>query len=146
MKNDLSYKDVPRNWALCLQDDCPQCETCLRYAAGRLMPAGTTHHAVVLPAARQDDSCQLFVRNEPVTVARGMKDIFKDVPSYEVDHLRQCLIACIGSKSHYDRYRNGEYPITPDLQARIAAIFQRLHIDAQPHYDTTPEAYYFPEP
>ena len=146
MKNKLSYNDVPSDWALCLQDDCPRCETCLRHAAGRLMPAATTHHAVVLPAARQGDDCRLYVKNERVTMARGMKGIFAGVPSEEVPRLRKSLIGCIGSKSHYYRFRNGEYLIDPKLQARIADIFHRICPDLQPRYDNTTEAYYFPEP
>ena len=145
MKTELNYHDAPHGWALCLQDDCPLHETCLRHAVGHLMPAGTTHHAVVLPAARQGDSCRLYVKNERVTMARGMKGIFQNLPAWEVQKLRNSLIACIGSKSHYYRYRNGDYLINPDLQGRIAAIFHAHRPGLLPHFDETTEAFYFPE-
>lgn len=145
MKNELNYHDVPRSWALCFQHDCPLRETCLRHAAGALMPAGTTHHEVVFPSARQGNSCKLYVKNERVTMARGMKGIFHNLSSWEVQKLRTSLIECIGSKSNFYRYRKGMYVINPTLQSRIAAIFHAHRPGLQPHFDETIEAFYFPE-
>ena len=60
----LTYSDIPHDWAICYQSDCPLSAQCLRHHAALLAPANLLHHDVVLPAARHDDDCQAFVPND----------------------------------------------------------------------------------
>ncbi|MBQ7461007.1 MAG: hypothetical protein IJS63_01955 [Bacteroidaceae bacterium] len=140
----LSYSDAPSGWAVCLQDDCPLREGCLRYAVGRLMPEGTLQHNMVLPAARQGDQCRLFATSEPVQIAYGMRQMLPRAANGNIRALRQELYDVFGSTPQFYRYRDGRYPITPEQQARIAELFQKHGIAEKPLYDRTSKEYFFP--
>ena len=97
MMKKLSYKDAPRDWAICFQNDCPLSDRCLRHAVAQLAPSTLTHHVTVLPAARQGDQCSLFASTEPVRIARGMTGIMKGIPSGKATDLRKELYNIFGS-------------------------------------------------
>ncbi|MBR1682418.1 MAG: hypothetical protein IJ700_03565 [Bacteroidaceae bacterium] len=140
----LTYKDAPHDWAICFQDDCPRRERCLRHAVALLAPPALTHHATVLPAAREGDPCSLFATAEPVRLARGMKGIMQGVPKGQTTDIRQGLYGIFSSCPHFYRYRRGDYDITPEQQERVAALFRKHGITTEPHYDKTTIDYYFP--
>ena len=143
MMKKLSYKDAPRDWAICFQNDCPLSDRCLRHAVAQLAPSTLTHHVTVLPAARQGDQCSLFASTEPVRIARGMTGIMKGIPSGKATDLRKELYNIFGSCAHFYRYRSGRYPVTPELQKSVARLFHKHGIETEPHYDETTLSYYF---
>ncbi|MBQ9294822.1 MAG: hypothetical protein IJ219_07855 [Bacteroidaceae bacterium] len=142
----LSYSDAPTDWAVCLQDDCPLAQNCLRRTIGRMMPEGTLQHAIVLPAAREGDRCRLFAQAEPVQIAHGMSHLLDGLPSGLASTLRHRLYDIFGSKPQFYRFREGRYAISPEQQARVAALFTEYGITAKPQYDSTTEEFYFPHP
>ena len=142
----LTYSLAPHDWAICFQDDCPMKDTCLRYAIARLAPTGITHHVTVLPTARQGDHCTLFATKEPVQIARGMKNLLPRAARGELKRLHEGLYAIFGCKSRYYIYREGKYPITPQQQQSIEALFRRHDINRMPNYDSITEEFYFPKP
>ena len=73
-----------------------------------------------------------------------MKGIMKGIPSGLAMDLRQGLYTIFGSCPHFYRYRAGRYPVTPELQERVAALFRKHGITTEPHYDETALSYYFP--
>ena len=141
---ELTFKDAPHEWAICFQDDCPLAKSCLRHAVAMLAPADLTRHVTVLPAARKDGQCSLFATAEPVRIARGMKRLIPRIYSEKVTAIRQGLYGIFGSKSSYYRYRDGDYVITPEQQARIAALFRKHGVEAEPVYDHTSHTFFFP--
>ena len=143
---ELKYSDAPHDWAICFQNDCPLAKRCLRHAVARLAPAGLTHHVTVLPTAREGDHCRLFATAEPVKIARGMRRMLPRAAHGELQEVRKGLYAIFGSMPHYYRYRNGRYPITPQQQQSVAALFSRLGFKEPPRFDTTDEDFYFPMP
>ena len=143
---DLNYADAPYNWALCFQNECPLHGTCLRYAVGQLMPANVTHHETVLPTARNAQGCCHYVETKRVVMARGMTHLFDGLSRWEAEELRKRVKACFGSHMQYYRYRNGVYPIPPEMQARIVRIFNDFKAGLLPRFDSTTEAFYFPKP
>ena len=145
MKN-LAYADAPHDWALCFQNECPLHDTCLRYAVGRLMPSNVTHHETVLPTAREEGNCCHYVEAKRVVMAQGMTDLFKGLPRWEAEELRKRVKAYFGSHMRFYRYRSGLYPITPEMQERIAHIFNDFKPGLQPHFDNISETFHFPKP
>ena len=143
---ELTYYQAPHDWAICFQDDCPLKDTCLRHAIARLAPDSLTHHSIVLPAARHGDRCSLFATKEPVQFARGMKSLLPRAARGELRLLREGLYAIFGSTSRYYLFREGKYPITPQQQQSIQALFRRHGINSAPHYDSIIEEFYFPKP
>ena len=139
----ISYSDAPLDWAVCLQDDCPMAQNCLRRAVGRKMPKNTLQHAIVLPAARQDNKCRLFIKAEPVQMAYGMTHLLDGLSTGQASTLRHRLYNIFGSKSQFYRFREGRYAISPQQQASVAALFEKNGITKKPTFDRTTEEYYF---
>ena len=140
----LSYSLAPSDWAICYEHDCPLADKCLRHAVALLAPSNLTHHNTVLPAAREGDTCRLFATAEPVQLARGMRSMLPRVYSEKVTAIRRELYDIFGSVAGYYRYRDGEYDITPDLQARVEAAFRKHGVEEPPKFDHTTLTYYFP--
>lgn len=141
---DLIYSDVPSDWALCFQTSCPLADTCLRHHAATLLPADVRHHNAVCPQARTADACSMYVSDTPVQIAIGMTHITDGYNPWDARDIKQQLFECFGSRTHYYRYRNGEYPIPPAKQQEVADIFRRLGHTKPPVFDHLKEAYYFP--
>ena len=171
--NDLTFTDFPLNWALCFQADCPLASRCLRYRGGTLLPAGKPAWMAVNPKLRKSDDCKLFVADEPVRMAYGMKGLDNDLNVIEAQQLHEALYDFFGSRSRYYRFRNcrddrptsvsgldntdvtfaadaraarNTFGITPQQQAAIADIFRRLGLKGEPQFDYYEWQYYFPEP
>lgn len=146
MNKSLQFSDVPHNWAICYQHDCPLADTCLRHHAAMLAPANLMYHVSVLPGARTAEGCTLFVADKPVVLARGMKRMFPTAEPWKDPVLRKGLEGIFGCHAQYYRYRSGRFLITPEQQARVAALFRKHGINSTPRYDQTEELYYFPMP
>lgn len=141
---ELNYSDIPHTWAVCFQNDCPMAQQCLRYHAAQLLPADKKTHNTVLQTARNDESCQLYVADQPVKVAYGMTKLFSGLKPLAASDLRQQVEVVFGSRTQYYRYREGRYPISPKQQALIADIFARNGLSADLKFDRIEEKYYFP--
>ena len=98
---DLTYSEVPFNWALCFQSDCQQASTCLRHHAARLIPKSVTKHVAVTPSARKADGCRMFVADEPVQVAYGMNQITEGYNPWAARDIHARLYECFGSRAHF---------------------------------------------
>ena len=145
MSQVLHFSDAPRNMAICLKEDCPMAGECLRRRVAKLAPKGMTSHNVVLPAAwSAGRRCSMFVSVEPQPVAYGMKGLFGGMPAWEAKKVREAVMPIFGRKSHFYRYREGRYPISPEMQAKVAEVFRRNGYDAAPKYDRMEQQIYFP--
>ena len=143
MDSSLHFSDVPKEWAICLQSDCPLAASCLRHHAGTLAPDDLKHHECVLPGARTGGACSAFVANHPVRLARGMKRLLKGIDYGKSMVMRKQLYNIFGSKSQYYRYCEGRWPIPPEQQARVADLFRQNGIASEPQYDDYFEGFYF---
>ena len=143
MNKTLQFSDIPGDWAICFQNDCPLAATCMRYHAAMLVPADLQHHNCVLPGARRDNDCTCFVENRPVRLAYGMKNLLPRMTYEKSIALRRELYNIFGCKSQYYRYSEGRWPISPSQQARVAELFRRFGLETEPSFDAYTEEYYF---
>lgn len=143
MDKALQFSDIPATWAICFDHDCPLAATCLRHHAATLAPAGLKHHECVLPAARDIDSCTLYVEDRPARLAYGMKHLLQDVKYEEGIAMRNELYDIFGSRSQYYHYYRGRWPISPRLQASVANLFRKYKLGHEPQFDNYSEGYYF---
>ena len=139
----LQFSDIPHDWAICVQHDCPLAGSCLRHHAGTLAPDDLKHRDCVLPGARSADGCALFVEDQPVRLAHGMKGLLAGVSYKDVHALHKHLYGIFGSTSQYYRYRDGRWPISPRQQERVAALFRKFGFKGEPRFDSYSEGYYF---
>ena len=143
---EAQFSDVPRDWAVCLDEDCPLATTCQRRMFGRLIPADMVEHNVVLPGAWRGDKCQRYVEARPVRIVWGMTKLFAGVKWWEAQEMRwEIMNDIFGGRSQFYRYRRGRWPIPPERQEEIRAVFRRYGYEQEPRYDRVEETYYFPE-
>ena len=64
----FDFSKVPASWQLCFNRDCPRCEGCLRFVAGRHVPADHEWGPAVYPSNVPDesyvDAMQSYASNE----------------------------------------------------------------------------------
>ncbi|MBO4641768.1 MAG: hypothetical protein J5661_02775 [Bacteroidaceae bacterium] len=58
--------------------------------------------------------------------------------------IRRGLFDIFGSRSQYYRYRDGEYDISPEQQARVISHLQSFGYQSDEPFDNYNEQYYFP--
>ena len=170
---DLNFNDLPSDWALCFHSDCPRSGSCLRYRGGTLLPARVKTCKAVNPNLQLTNGCKLFVADEPVQIAYGMKGLDRDLNVIEAKELHEALYELFGSRSHYYRFRNccddrpqsvsgiapaedaeeeevnavrHTFAISPQKQAAVADIFHRLGLKGEPRFDHYELQYDFPKP
>ncbi|MBQ7572505.1 MAG: hypothetical protein IJT19_09755 [Bacteroidaceae bacterium] len=143
--SNLNFSDAPRNWEVCLREGCPKGETCMRRLLVARMPKQTVSRPCIMPTAYTDEGCRQYAEAQPVTVAWGMKQLLNGVSPWHFGAMKQELEDYFGSHSTYYRYWNGRYPIGPERQAWIADLLRRYGYTAQPVFDHTETAVYFPE-
>ena len=142
----LRYEDVPDQWAVCPNDQCPRAQECLRHRAYTLMPASEKQRLSVMPQAWQSGECTEFAEDRPQQLAWGMKRLFNGIPEWKATAIRHELYDLFGAERTYYRFRRGEYVITPKQQQDIADLFARHGITEPRQYDYAVTAYYFQSP
>lgn len=143
MDAELHYSNVPKEWALCYNSECPRASECLRHAVYTIAPETVHSHQCVLPQAWQSGTCSKFVEARKQTLAWGMSRLFVGIPSWQATAIRHEIIPLFGSRSTYYRFYRGEFLITPKRQEEIAAIFARYGYTQPRRYDRTIEDYFF---
>ena len=142
---ELRYEDVPKDWSVCWNDDCPKANECLRRSAARLMPEKVKEHYSVAPGAWARGECELYVTNKPVRVVRGMKRLLDGVQWASAAALRQDLYDVFGNYRRYYRYRDGQYDMGPDMQQQVADVLRKHGYRGTPRFDEETEGFYFPD-
>ncbi|MCR5181337.1 MAG: DUF6078 family protein [Bacteroidaceae bacterium] len=133
----IDYKEVPYDWALCFQNDCPMASTCLRFVAGEQIPEKVTRHMAVMRGARKGSTCSMYREAKTVTIAYGMTNLFNGLSREVTIGVRDKVMNLFGSRAHFYRYRAGKYPIGPDIQEKINRIFTKYNIKHPAKFDRT---------
>ncbi len=133
----IDYKEVPYDWALCFQSDCPMAPACLRFAVGEQMPEQVTRHMAVMKGARKGSICSMFREAKTVTIARGMAGLFDGLERGITMTMRNEVMKLFGCRAQYYRYRAAKYPIPPGTQEKINQIFKKYNIDHPAKFDHT---------
>lgn len=142
-KKTFDFCEVPSNWRLCFNRDCPRCEGCLRYVAGCHAPADLEWGQAIYPKALQPDGqCHWFRTAEPQPVAWGFAHIFDHVQRLDFKPMRLRITEILGSKGAYYEYRNGVRPLMAEHQQAIAQVFEKYGYEP-PQYEKSSLCYDF---
>lgn len=131
----FDFNEVPASWQLCFNRDCPRCEGCLRFVAGRHVPADHEWGPAVYPSALgTDGQCRWYRTAEPQQAAWGFVHAFDNVRRLDFKPMRYRITAILGSKGVYYDCRNGLRPLMPDQQVAIAEVFTEFGYEP-PRYE-----------
>lgn len=147
MPTDFDYSQLPATYDLCLHDECPQANQCLRYFLAQGVPPERVHIEIISPAAARkaasQGTCCYFRPIQTHRFGQGIEQLLKQVEQLPYNAARATRNAIYGyfGKNKFYRIRHGERLVYPEEQQRIAAIFRQAGIQEEPHYDRYVDRY-----
>ena len=143
-KQMFSFSEVPADWALCFQNECPLHENCQRWVAGSYAPKRVIVRPCIIGGGTSDKECRHYVKAEPLTLAYGFHDLFSHVRRNEYTTLFNKVIQIFGSRSAYYRCKRGERPTMPSQQEALRNLFSSYDYGDAVVFERTQQTYFFP--
>lgn len=140
MKNfPFRYHDIPYQWAVCFNSQCPLREKCMRWQAAELircMPVASVQTAMcVTPQVWQSSPCSMFVETKTELRAWGFSTIFDHVSMADYPLIKASMMSFLRGQSNYYRYRNGELKLSERQQHTIDGFFAKYGYPTPVTYD-----------
>ena len=141
-----SFTDVPKNYHLCVNANCPWHATCLRQIAMRLLPDSEIHANIINPnltAHPQADAhgasaCPYYRENRTVTYARGFENMEDKMTVVQYRRDRAMFLAAFGRNPFYER-RNGKIALSPHEQSLLRRMLNDIGFSIDNPFDETEE-------
>ena len=127
MKEEISFTQVPFDYPLCLNGQCPKAATCLRLLAMQSMPTEKDYWKIISPKrlATVKGECPFYLNSLPYN-KRGIAIAN--------------LIAGFGQRTYY-RARKGERLLLPEEQQSVLNVFRHLDAGMATEFDSYAEGY-----
>lgn len=132
---NFDFSNVPTNWDVCFNNNCPLADDCLRHYVAQKLPADTERVNCITPQALHDGQCQWFASCEPVTTAWGLARLYDKVYHKDYAPLKKRIATALRGRSNYYRYNNGELTLTPAEQQQIARIMAEMGYTEAPVFE-----------
>ena len=135
-------REKAKHYLVCYYEPCERREHCLRWLAGPYVPPTDRVQTCVNVTNTEvvEGRCPFFKSDEPVQMKRGFTHLYDDMPKRIGTAIRLELDSHYGHTMYY-KYRNGELPVTPDMQRHIAEVCRRHGWTAEPVYDSETDEY-----
>ena len=138
---EFDYRNVPADYELCFNQQCPLHEHCMHYVVAQqvshVRPAGPA----VYPWALRDGQCEMYRECVPVRMAWGFSSLYTYLPRHLRAIARQRVQNYFSNGAGpYYRYHHGERMLNPQQQQEVIAIVMRLGSTQEPlfdHYETS---------
>ena len=129
MKEEISFTQVPFDYPLCLNGQCPKAATCLRQLAMQSMPTEKDYWKIISPKrlATVKGECPFYRSSQKARYAKGFMNMLNSLPYNKRGIAIANLIAGFGQRTYY-RARKGERLLLPEEQQSVLNVFR--HLDA----------------
>lgn len=133
--NEEIYKNIPTTYPLCLHDDCPKADTCLRQLAFR-QHAGQGLYLRLLNPTRcpKQENCLHYADNKPVIFAKGFTNFQKKMFPDQYAKFMNILICHFGRNPYFMR-RRGDTLLPPKEQEIIKRALKKSGITQPMEFD-----------
>ncbi len=131
------YTQAPATFGLCFQTGCATAGQCLRALAARDLTRERKYINAVNPLlvnTKGGADCPFFRKAEQVRVAFGFRNALKQVRHGEIRTVRGGIMGLVSRRGYYYLF-NGERPIYPDMQRKIAGILARCGAEQPIEFD-----------
>ena len=117
MKEEISFTQVPFDYPLCLNGQCPKAATCLRQLAMQSMPTEKDYWKIISPKrlATVKGECPFYRSSQKARYAKGFMNMLNSLPYNKRGIAIANLIAGFGQRTYY-RARKGERLLLPEEQ------------------------------
>ncbi len=133
---------VPNNYTLCIKNDCPKADTCLRHVAVGMMSSEVQRWSIISLAylAQIEGECPMYRSAEKVQYARGFVRMIRTLPVNVSEMVAHKLIAHFGRNAYYDM-RKGKRLIAPAEQEIIRTVVAECGAGQEVAFDAYEEDY-----
>lgn len=142
MEEEHHFTNIPYNYPLCLNRQCPKASTCLRQLVEQEVPDSAEYWVVISPKyqAKLKGACPHYRSSQKVQYAKGCMNILDNLPHKQrqlaIIHLMEYF-----SRRTYYRIRKGERLLTPSEQQRILNILKNCGATHLQNFDAYVEDY-----
>lgn len=136
MNRYIDFSQMPKMFGTCNVTNCPLTETCLRHLAHDEVSSKEPFIDVINPKwqAKQKGTCRFYLKNEPVTRARGFKRLLEVIPAGKVRSFRITLLSKMGYRRYYQA-RKGEILLTEAEEKMIIKQAKRFGVVMDDYFD-----------
>lgn len=131
----INYADIPNDYPVCLHQDCPMADTCLRQIAYNILVNNDRTIRIVNPTQCSKNSDCIFYRNStPVIYALGFSNFKKHMLPDQYNSFMDVCYQRWNRNPLYER-RRGVKALTPEDQnfvlnaVRTAGVTEDLKFD-----------------
>lgn len=123
---NISFKEVPDNYTLCVKADCPMADHCLRQLAMQVLTSRNKIVKIVNPLLTQpSEQCEFYRSAEPQVFARGFEAMKEEMLPRQYKMFMNRLKAKFGRTGYFERKR-GDRLCSPDDIKAIEAVLKEL--------------------
>lgn len=127
--------DVPGNFTLCLNGDCPLASRCLHHIVRTMVPATELVLHVYNPeAVKGGEGCEHFRGQAPERYAYGFEGMQGKMLPRQYAVFMELLIAHFSRNSYFVR-RRGDFPMPPKEQELIRGVLKQVGADPSMDFD-----------
>lgn len=131
----MKISDIPFNYAMCIQTNCPMAKSCLRAMAYALTPKEEQYIRVVNPsAASASEYCCFYRDSKPVAYAKGFVKMKDEMLTWQYSDFTSRMIAHFGRNSYFVR-RRGECLLPISEQEIILKTLKDIGIEKHLEFD-----------
>lgn len=141
----IYLQDIPKRYAYCFAGIgvCPKANTCLRAIAAQTIIDSPEQPVKVIESINPvyvqrltpADSCPYYRNNQPVRYAKGMTQLFEDLPLRQARSVRLQVMRCFSCTSFFYESRKGLRLISPKEQEDIRKVFRSAGVNSEPKFD-----------
>lgn len=131
MKEEISFTQVPFDYPLCLNGQCPKAATCLRQLAMQSMPTEKDYWKIISPKrlATVKGECPFYRSSQKARYAKGFMNMLNSLPYNKRGIAIANLIAGFGQRTYYPRPQRR----TPAAPRRATIRTERLQTSGCRH-------------
>lgn len=142
MKEEIDFTQVPFHYMLCLNQECPKAESCLRQLAEQSVPANVISYMTINPKhlATLQGECPYYRLAVKTRFAKGFIRMLESLPYKEMLEVVRILMTRFGRTAYY-RIRKGQILLSPHQQQEVLRIIRRCSNSSLPEFDAYVDSY-----
>lgn len=134
------YKSIPKEYAACLNRECPRVGECLHGLAYELLLGTNTYIRIINPQlCTAVADCQFYRSSKPVRYARGFTHFQQRMFPNQYARFKTILTGLFGRNPYFER-RRGDTALTPTEQELILNTLKSVGVTEEMEFDSYEEA------
>ncbi|MCR5077382.1 MAG: DUF6078 family protein [Prevotella sp.] len=131
-----TYNEIPYQYPMCIQADCPRAASCLHQVAYGQASATDRHLLILNPAqCLKGEACSHYRDARPVTYARGFTRMQRHMTLEQYGRFSRRLMSVFGRNPYYER-RRGTSALSPQEQLTVRKALRAVGVSDDQPFDS----------